>query len=113
MKFVDISNPERISRDPDSSIILFSEGNYSENGFTITKVELRLFIEKVDDIRGPYSIITSLMETENDSIEMVYQEGFLGDNPLKDASNFLTSNLGISGLLKRSTISLKSYLKKD
>ncbi len=43
---------------------------------------------------------------------MIYDEGFLGDNPIEQASELLTKNLGVSGLVLRSIISLKEELKK-
>ena len=68
---------------------------------------MRLYIERHDDNLGDYSLITSFVETENDSIEMIYDEGFRGENSLERTVQFLTSNLGISGLILRSTISMR------
>ncbi len=111
MKVVDISDPNRVNRVPDNSVTLFSEKDFSEHGFKIKKVELRLFIEKTDEKLGPYSLITSFVETDKGSIEMIYEEGFKGKNSLEKAKDFLISNLGISGLILRSVISLESALK--
>ncbi len=113
MKFIDISNPDRFNRSPDSVVSLFSEANYSEQGLIIKKVELRLFVEKNDEKLGPYSLITSLVDTDKGSIEMLYDEGYLGENSLEKAKDFLISNLGMSGLILRSIISLKSALTKN
>ncbi len=113
MKIIDISDPERINRFPDSSVTIFSEGNFSEHGFKIKKVELRLFIEKTDEKLGQYSLITSLVDTDKGSIEMVYQEGYHGKNTLERSKDFLVSSLGISGLILRSVIALESGLKTD
>jgi len=113
MKFIDISNPDRFNRSPDSIVSLFSEANYSEQGLIIKKVELRLFVEKNDEKLGPYSLITSLVDTDKGSIEMLYDEGYLGENSLEKAKDFLISNLGMSGLILRSIISLKSALTKN
>ena len=111
MKIIDISNPERVSRKPDDTIEIFSEKNFTERGFLIKKVELRQFIEKTDEKLGPYSLITSLLETDKDSIEMIYEEGYKGNDSLKKSKDFLISNLGISGLILRSVIALESALK--
>lgn len=113
MKFIDISNPDRFSRSPDSIVSLFSKANYSEQGLIIKKVELRLFVEKNDEKLGPYFLITSLVDTDKGSIEMLYDEGYLGENSLEKAKDFLISNLGMSGLILRSIISLKSALTKN
>ena len=111
MKIIDLLNPERINRLPDKSTILFSEKNYSEHGFKIKKVELRLFIEKIDEKLGPYSLITSFVDTDKGSIEMIYEEGYHGMNSLERSKDFLISSLGISGLILRSLIALESALK--
>ena len=63
MKVVDISDPNRVNRVPDSSVTLFSEKDFSEHGFKIKKIELRLFIEKTDENLGPYSLITSFVRS--------------------------------------------------
>lgn len=110
MKVIDLPNPKRINRLPDSSTVIFSEKNFSEQGFLIKKIQLRLFIEKTDENLGPYSLITCLVDTDKGSIEMIYAEGHLGINSLDRSKNFLISNLGISGLIKRSLIALESAL---
>ena len=108
IKIIDVANPERINRPPDQSTILFSEGNYLEHGFKIKRVELRLYFEKIDKKRGPYSLITSFVETDKGSIEITYEEGYCGTSPLDQIKEFIVSNLGISGLVLRSIISLES-----
>ena len=113
MHIIDLPNPERINRIPDKSSVLFSEKNYSEHGFRIKKVELRQYILNTDAKLGPYSLITSYVETDKGSIEMTYEEDYLGDDSLTKTSDFLAKNLGISGLILRSIISLKEEIKKS
>jgi hypothetical protein len=55
--------------------------------------------------KSPDKII-SLVETDNGSVEMIYDEGYRGDNALETSSKFLTENLGISSLILRSLIFL-------
>jgi len=86
---------------------LLSSGDFVQDGFRISKVELRLYHERSDEKLGDYSLITSFVETDKGSVEMIYDEGFRGEEPLLRASEFLTSNLGISGLILRSIISLR------
>ena len=112
MNIIDLSNPERVNRRPDDSIVLFSLGNFTEQGFSISKVELRLYVEKIDDKLGPYSLITSFVETDKGSVEMIYDEGFRGKDSLNSTVEFLTSNLGISGLILRSIITLREEIEK-
>jgi len=106
MKYVDISNPKRIDRIPDKISQILSDGTTTEKGYKIKNIQLRLYTEKNDKKLGPYSLITSLVETDKGSVEMVYDEGFRGNNTLERSSKFLTDNLGISGLILRSLIFL-------
>ncbi|KAF6244585.1 MULTISPECIES: hypothetical protein [Nitrosopumilus] len=107
MDIVDLHDPQRVNRIPDKTKVLFSLGNFVQDEFKILKVELRLYLEKTDENLGDYSLITSFVETDKGSVEMIYDEGYRGDDSLTRASEFLTSNLGISGLILRSVISLR------
>ncbi len=107
MTIVDLHDPQRVNRDPDSVEVLLSAGNFVQDEFVISKVELRLYTERTDEKLGDYSLITSFVETDKGSVEMIYDEGFRGEEPLLRAAKFLTSNLGISGLILRSIISLR------
>ena len=73
-------------------------------------MELRLYIEKTTGKLGPLSLITSFVQTDKGSIEMLYDEGYRGNDSLKRAVDFLISNLGLSALILRSIISLKSKI---
>jgi len=106
VRYIDISNPERVGRAPDKIIQLLSNGSITEKGYEIQSIQLRLYIEKNDKKLGQYSLITSLVETDKGSVEMIYDEGYRGDNVLETSSKFLTENLGISGLILRSLIFL-------
>jgi hypothetical protein len=112
MNIVDMHNPNRVDKTPDSIEILLSSGNFIQDEFTIFKVELRLYNERTDDSLGVYSLITSFVETDKGTVEMIYDEGFRGTNSLSRASNFLISNLGISGLILRSVISLREKISQ-
>jgi hypothetical protein len=107
MIIVDLHDPQRVNRTPDGVEILLSTGNFVQDEFIISKVELRLYNERTDDKLGVYSLITSFVETDKGSVEMIYDEGFRGEMPLLRTTKFLTSNLGISGLILRSIISLR------
>jgi len=107
MNIVDLHDPKRVDGTPDTVEILFSSGNFTQDEFKISKVELRLYVERIDDELGDFSLITSFVETDRGSVEMIYDEGFRGEHSLKRASEFLISNLGISGLILRSIIALR------
>ena len=111
MEIIDLHDPKRVKRIPDDRKTLVSSGNLIQDEFTVSKVELRLYNEKVDEKLGSYSLITSFIQTDKGSIEMIYDEGYRGDDPLERASEFLVSNLGISGLVLRSIISLREKTK--
>ncbi len=107
MIIVDLYDPQRVNKTPDGVEVLLSSGNFIQDNFIISKVELRLYNERTDEKLGIYSLITSFVETDKGSIEMIYDEGFRGEGPLLRAAEFLTSNLGVSGLILRSIISLR------
>ncbi len=107
MTIVDLHDPQRVNRKPDSVEVLLSSGDFIQDDFSISKVELRLYNERTDEKLGKYSLITSFVETDKGSVEMIYDEGFRGEKPLLRAAKFLTSNLGISGLILRSIIALR------
>ena len=106
MRYIDISNPKRVDRNPDKIIELLSNDSITEKGYVIKNIQLRLYIEKYDKKLGQYSLITSLIETDKGSVEMIYDEGYRGNDALETSSKFLTENLGISSLILRSLIFL-------
>ena len=106
MRYIDIPNPKRVDRNPDKISELLSNGSIAEKGYLIKNIQLRLYIEKNDKKLGQYSLITSLVETDKGSVEMIYDEGYRGNNALETSSKFLTENLGISSLILRSLIFL-------
>ena len=111
MNIIDLHDPLRVDKIPDEVEVLLSSGNFTQDTFVISKVELRLYTERTDEKLGNFSLITSFVETNQGSVEMIYDEGFRGENPLLRASEFLTSNLGISGLVLRSIITLREKSK--
>ena len=110
MEIIDLHDPSRVNRDPDNIKILLETGQITQDEFKIFKIELRLYHEKIDDKLGPYSLITSFVQTDKGTVEMIYDEGFLGDNALSRAFKFLTTNLGLSALVLRSIISIREKI---
>ena len=106
MRYIDIPNPKRVDRNPDKIIELLSNDSITEKGYVIKNIQLRLYIEKYDKKLGQYSLITSLIETDKGSVEMIYDEGYRGNDVLETSSKFLTENLGVSSLILRSLIFL-------
>ena len=112
MKFVDIPDSKRIEREPDDRNLIFSDGKITQDGVEIKKIELLHYRIKTDQNLGEYSIITALVDTDQGQIEILYDEGYRGDDALNDSANMLVQNLGLSGLILRSLISLKNELEK-
>ena len=110
MDIIDLHDPSRVNRSPDDVKILLDNGNFVQDEFTISQIELRFYQEKIDEKLGPYSLITSFVKTNRGTIEMIYDEGFLGSDALSRAYKFLTTNLGLSALVLRSVISIRGKI---
>ena len=112
MKFIDIPDSKRIASGPNNRIVIFSDGKIQQDGIEIQKIELIEYKIKKDVELGTYSIITAVVDTDQGVIEILYDEGYRGDDPLNESANMLIQNLGLSGLILRSLISLKNQLEK-
>ena len=110
MDIIDLHDPSRVNRTPDDVKILLDNGDFVQDEFTISQIELRFYQEKIDEKLGPYSLITSFVKTNRGTIEMIYDEGFLGSDALSRAFGFLTTNLGLSALVLRSVISIRGKI---
>ena len=113
MKFVDIPDASRITGDPVNSTTIISDGKIQQDGVEIIKIELLQYKIKSEEKLGDYSVITALIQTDLGEIEILYDEGYRGKNALQDSANMLTQNLGLSGLILRSLISLKNHIEKN
>ena len=105
MDMIDMHDPLRVAGEPDESRVLLS-GRFEQDGHVITLIEMRLYNEGADGELGTRWLITSYVRTEADSVEMIYSEGHLGEDPLRRAAEFLAGSLGVSGLVTRSIIAL-------
>ena len=110
MDIIDLHDPSRVNRNPDDVKILLDNGDFVQDEFTISQIELRFYQEKIDEKLVPYSLITSFVKTNRGTIEMIYDEGFLGSDALSRAFGFLTTNLGLSALVLRSVISIRGKI---
>ncbi len=103
-----MADPTSIDRAPDKAVVLMASGSFVERGYIVKSVHLNLYIQRKDPKLGVFSLITAFVDTDKGSIEMTYDEGYRGDNALEEAAAFLTSHLGISGLILRSIIQLEN-----
>ena len=113
MKFIDIPDSKRIECDPDNRTVIFTNGKIQQDNVEISQIELLQYKIKIDEALGEYSIITALVDTTQGTIEILYDEGHRGDDALNESANMLIQNLGLSGLILRSLISLKNQLEKN
>ena len=98
--------PERTSRPPDGSKVIM-DTEMQNQGFVISRIELRRYVERVDEQLGDYSLLTVLVETDKGSVEMKYDEGFRGPDALEAAATMLTRYVGLASLINRALIELQ------
>lgn len=98
--------PERIKGEPAKRQVLLS-GIQEMQGFAVRKVEMRQYVERVDDKLGNYSLLTIVVETDKGAVEMNYDEGFRGPDALESAIKMLTQYVGLSSLINRALIELQ------
>ena len=77
-------------------------------GRAVTAIRLCEYVERSGGPRGPYSLITAVVETDIGTAELVYDEGYRGSGALEDAGRFLVGHLGASALVERALVSLES-----
>ena len=112
MRIVEVRDPRKVERAPDGVVTVLDSGRMAHDEFVIRKVELRLYadVDVSGDSRGPYSLVTSFVETDKGSVEITYDEGFLGERPLESAGRLLSEHLGLSSLVLRSVISIRARI---
>lgn len=112
MRIAEVRDPRKVERAPDGVVTVLDSGRMTHDEFVIRKVELRLYVDggASGGPRGPYSLVTSFVETDKGSVEITYDEGFLGERPLESAGRLLSEHLGLSALVLRSVISLRARI---
>lgn len=98
--------PGRIKGAPAKTQILLL-GTQQVQGFAVTRVEMRQYVERTDDTLGDYSLLTVVVETDRGAVEMKYDEGFRGPDALESAVTMLTRYVGLSSLINRALIELQ------
>ena len=100
---------DRIKRNPDKSIVLLTNVKIENQGYIIEHIEIRQYVEKSDPKLGSYSLLTIFIKTNNDIIEMKYDEGFRGNDALDSIVTMLTQYVGLSALINRALIELQRF----
>lgn len=103
---LDVPHPEMLNGGH-GDVVVILDGGIDD----IQHIELRQYIAHTDR-RGPYSIITAYIRTDQDTIEMLYDEGYRGEDALKEAATFLMNMVGVSALVTRARIVLSTNSKK-
>lgn len=95
-----------ISKAPVAKAILLEHGSQLVDNVYIERVELRQYHKKADTERRFYSLITVHLKTSKGEIELKFDEGFKGRDPLPEISLFLVRYVGLEPLINRALIAL-------
>jgi len=98
----------RIMANPSRTAVVLSNGNIENQGYFIRRIEFREYIEKIDPGHGRYSLVTVTLMTDNEIIEMKYDEGYRGEEDFELLVGSLTKYTGLSALINRALLELKS-----
>jgi hypothetical protein len=108
MKKISDVQHDRIKTDPSRSAVIMANDSIENQGYLVKHVELREYIEKIDPKRGSYSLVTVLVQTNHEIIEMKYDEGYRDNCDFELLLVALTKYTGLSSLINRALIELKS-----
>lgn len=96
----------RISNEPLGKVVLLDGGSLSVDNVSIERVELRLYRERFDKSKGFYSLITVYLKSSKGEIELKFDEGFKGIDPLQEISMILMRYVGLESIINRTLIAL-------
>lgn len=96
----------RLSKEPIEKVVLFEGVTLSIDKVSIERVELRHYRERLDVQKGFYSLITVYLKSSKGEIELQFDEGFKGNDPLPELSLILMKYVGLESLLNRLMIAL-------
>ena len=97
----------RISNDPLHKVVLFDGISLLVAGVPIERVELRQYQESFDMAKGYYSLITVYLKSSKGEIELKFDEGFRGNDPLLEISKILRRYVGLESLINRTLIAFQ------
>lgn len=96
----------RLSREPIDKTVLFEGVFLPADQVYIERVELRHYQEKLDVNKGFYSLITVYLKSSKGEVELKFDEGFKGNDPLPELSLILMKYVGLESLINRLLIAL-------
>ena len=91
----------RISNAPIDKVVIFEGVSLSVDNISIERVELRQYLERSDKESGYYSLITVYLKSSKGEIELKFDEGFKGKDPLSEISLILMRYVGLESLINR------------
>ncbi|MFZ0557113.1 MAG: hypothetical protein WBL68_18555 [Nitrososphaeraceae archaeon] len=97
----------RISNAPLDKVVLFDGISLLVDSVPIEKVELRHYRERFDMDKGHYSLITVYLKSSKGEIELKFDEGFKGNDPLLEISQILKRYVGLESLINRALIAFQ------
>jgi hypothetical protein len=96
----------RISNAPINKAVLFEGVLISGDNISIERVELRHYRERLDKEKGSYSLITVYLKSTKGEVELKFDEGYKGKDPLPEISLILKRYVGLESLINRLLIAL-------
>lgn len=91
----------RISKAPSKVMVLINGNDVSKGVVRVERLELRQYYERFDKTKGFYSLITVYMKSDRGMIELRFDEGFKGDDPLQEIFSNLTKYMGLESIINR------------
>jgi len=108
MKKISDIEPGRITTTASRTAVVLSKGSIQNQGYLIRHIELREYTEKIDPKLGRYSLVTVILRTDNEIIEMKYDDGYRDETEFALLVSSLTRYTGLSALINRALLELKS-----
>lgn len=96
----------RLSKEPIDKIVLFEGVFLPVDKLYIERVELRHYRERLDVNKGFYSLLTVYLKSNKGELELKFDEGFKGNDPLHELSQILMKYVGLESLINRLMIAL-------
>jgi hypothetical protein len=91
----------RLANAPINKVVLFEGVLLSVENISIERVELRHYRERLDKEKGIYSLITVYLKSTKGEVELKFDEGFKGKDPLPEISLILKRYVGLESLINR------------
>ena len=102
---MDVEINNLLKRSPKNCEIILRNVMY-DNKYFIKKLKLLIYITNNHKTLGDYSILVSIIETNNGTVIMKYDEGYRGKDAFDNAIEMLTQYSGLSSLINRALIEL-------